>query len=268
MTQSELCEASPGTPGEIQGKVLRIEKCSIHDGDGLRTVVFLKGCPLRCAWCASPESQESEFYFGYGKMMTVAELVAEIVKDEIFYFYSGGGVTLSGGEPLLQAEFCEAVLLQCKKMGINTAIETCAYGNYELLGKLTPHLDIIYVDIKLMNNSEHIKWTGASNETILSSTRRLAQDYSGKLRIRFPLIPTINISDNFIHAAAEFCQSLAKLDFVEFLPYHRLGLETYRKLNREYPLESVMPPSREDMEKAKAVFSQTAPGVRLILDGG
>jgi len=255
-----LPSEAAGTPG----RVLSIEKCSIHDGDGLRTVVFLKGCPLRCAWCASPESQDSELGFGYGKEMTAAELVSAIAKDEIFYFHSGGGVTISGGEPLLQAEFCEAVLSECKKMGINTAIETCAFGDYQTLEKLLPHLDIVYADIKLLDDKEHKKWTGVSNKSIIYNINRMSQKYSGKLRIRLPLIPPVNMNDNFILAAAEFCKSLFSLDLVEFLPYHRLGLESYRKLGRENSLVNILPPSREDVEKAKAVFSQAAPGIKVL----
>jgi len=248
----------------IPGRILSIEKCSIHDGDGLRTVVFLKGCPLRCTWCAAPESQESEFGFGYGRMMSSSELISEIAKDEIFYFHSGGGLTISGGEPLLQPEFCEAVLKECKKMGINTAMETCAYGSFKNLDNLLPYLDSVYADIKLMDNNEHIKWTGVSNETILNNIKHMSQIYSGKLRIRIPLIPSVNMNDNFIKAAAGFCQSLSKLDFVELLPYHRLGLDTYRKLNREYLLANVMPPSSEEMEKARAVFKMAAPEIKVI----
>ena len=246
------------------GAILHIEKGSIHDGDGLRTVVFLKGCPFRCAWCAAPESQDSEFNFGYGKTMSSEEVIAEIAKDEIFYFHSNGGVTLSGGEPLLQPEFCEAILRECKKMGFNTAMETAASGSYENLERLLPYLDTVYADIKLMDDNEHIKWTGVSNKTVLYNISRMAQNYSCKLRIRLPLVPTINLNDNFIRAAAEFCKSLEQLDFVELLPYHRLGLETYRKLGRENSLVDVMPPGREDMEKARAVFNQTAPGVKII----
>ena len=244
--------------------MLRIEKGSIHDGDGLRTVVFLKGCPLRCAWCAAPESQEREFNFGYGMTMTLAELVREIAKDEIFFYHSGGGVTISGGEPLLQPEFCEAVFRECKKMGINTAIETCAFGGYETLERLLPHLDTVYADIKLIDDREHLKWTGASNETVLYNISRMSQDYTGKLRIRLTLVPSVNMDDNSIRAAAEFCLNLGRLDLVEFLPYHRLGLETYRKLKRENLLSNVMPPSREAMEKAKEVFRLAAPNIRVV----
>jgi len=164
----------------------------------------------------------------------------------------------------LQAEFCKTVLIECKKTGINTAIETCAFGDYEPLDKLIPHLDTIYADIKLMDDGEHIKWTGESNKTVLFNINRVSQNYSGKLRIRIPVIPSINMDDAFIRAAAEFCKSLGSLDLVEFLPYHRLGLETYRRLGRDNPLANVMPPSREDIEKVKAVFCQAAPGIRVV----
>jgi len=268
MQPSEADEAQSsipdGTPAGTPGRILQIEKCSIHDGDGLRTVVFLKGCPFRCAWCAAPESQDSEFNFGYGRLMSSAELISEIAKDEIFYFHSGGGVTISGGEPLLQVGFCEAVLRECKSMGINTAIETCAFGSYGNLEKLLPHLDIVYADIKLMDNKEHIKWTGASNETVLSNIRCMSENFSGKLRIRLPLVPTVNMNENFLKSAAEFCKGLAKLDLVELLPYHRLGLESYRKLGRENSLANVIPPGREAMEKARTVFSQLAPDIKVI----
>jgi len=249
---------------EASGRILRIEKGSIHDGDGLRTVVFLKGCSFRCAWCAAPESQDSEFNFGYGKTMSAGEVLAEITKDEIFYFHSGGGLTISGGEPLLQSGFCEAVLRECKKLGINTAIETAASGDYENLEKLLPHLDTVYADIKLIDDAGHKKWTGVSNKTLLYNIQRMAQNYQGKLRIRLPLVPTVNMDEASIRAAAGFCKSLAKLDFVELLPYHRLGLETYRKIGRENILANIMPPCSQDVEKAKAVFNQAAPNIRVV----
>jgi len=196
--------------------------------------------------------------------MTCNELLREIAKDDIFYFHSGGGVTISGGEPLLQADFCAAVLSECKKMGINTAMETAACGDFAALEKLLPYLDTVYADIKLMDDKEHIKWTGESNETVLANISRMSHNFAGSLRIRLPLVPTVNMNDDFIRAVAAFCKSLKSLDFVELLPYHRLGLETYRKLGRENLLAHVMPPDQEAMDKAKAVFSRTAPGIRVI----
>ena len=251
-------------PSEISGRILRIEKGSIHDGDGLRTVIFLKGCPLHCAWCAAPESQESEYTHGYGCSMAVQEVLAEITKDEIFYFHSGGGVTISGGEPLMQPDFVAALLCQCKKMGINAAIETCAYGDYFCLEKIFPYLDVIYADIKHMDNEQHVRYTGVSNETILKNIKRMASDFPGKLRIRLPLVPSVNMDDEWIRAAAAFCKSLAKLDFVEFLPYHRLGIDTYSKLGLEYSMQGLMPPCKEIVYKAKEVFRKAAPGIRLL----
>ena len=247
----------------ISGRVLRIEKGSIHDGDGLRTVVFLKGCPLRCAWCASPESQDAAFINGYGTTMTATEVFGEITKEEIFYFHSGGGVTISGGEPLEQTDFIHALIRECAKTGINTAIETCAYCDYTAIEKLLPHLNVIYTDLKLMDDEQHIKHTGVSNKTILENVMRMASEFAGKLRIRIPLVPSVNMDDGQIKAAAAFCQSLTRLDFVEFLPYHRLGIDTYRKLGREFLLSGIMPPDKEAVERAKQVFRETAPGVRV-----
>ena len=115
------------------GRVLRIEKTSIHDGEGLRTVVFLKGCPLRCEWCSTPESQRMEIEKRYGKDMTVEEVVKEIYKDEIFFFHSGGGVTISGGEVLMQADFAKEILISCMEQRIPTAIETSLYSSYDII---------------------------------------------------------------------------------------------------------------------------------------
>ena len=250
------------TLNQITGKVLRIEKCSIHDGDGLRTVVFLQGCPLHCAWCSTPEAQDSFMpNVGYGKTMTAESVINEIAKDEIFFFHSGGGVTISGGEPLTQPEFTQAILSACKKMGINTAMETCAFGEYEVIEKLLPYLDLIYTDIKLMDDEQHIKWTGASNKTILENIKRLSHHFPDKLRIRVPFVPTVNSDDDSIRAIAEFCQSLGGIDLVELLPYHRLGLETYRKLGREMPLSDIMPSDSQAMETARRIFKEITPDI-------
>ena len=254
---------------EISGRILRIEKGAIHDGDGLRTVIFLKGCPLRCAWCAAPESQDAGYGRGFGFSMTAEELMGEIAKDEIFYYHSGGGVTISGGEPAAQPDFTLALAGRCKKLGINTAIETCAYGDYSAIEKLLPALDVIYADLKLIDDEQHIKLTGVSNKTILANIKRIAEDFSGRLRIRIPLVPSVNMDDGQIRAAAGFCQSLARqspagLEYVEFLPYHRLGVDTYRKLGREFLMAGIMPPGRELVEKAKRVFGEAAPALRLL----
>ena len=242
------------------GTVLRIDKCSIHDGDGLRTVVFLKGCMLRCTWCAAPESQEAEIIHGCGKIMSVAEVMNEVAKDEIFYFHSNGGVTISGGEPLLQPDFTLALLRSCNKVGINTAIETTAYGDYHTIEEMLSYLNVIYVDIKHMVNDEHIKHTGVSNNMILDNIRRISRSFSN-LRVRIPLIPNVNMDKYQIKDIARYCKSLDNLEFVEFLPYHRLGIGMYPGLGRKVP--SYRPPSKEEIDEVKKIFCIEAPEVIL-----
>ena len=144
-----------------QGMVLRIERSSIHDGEGFRTVVFLKGCPLRCQWCSTPESQS----FGiertdektYGTLMTVEEVMREVRKDSLFFFISTGGITLSGGEVLAQPEFTLALLKNCRRECFNTAIETCFFGPWENIEPMLPHVNTIYADIKMITADAHKK---------------------------------------------------------------------------------------------------------------
>jgi pyruvate formate lyase activating enzyme len=248
------------TGTEITGTVLRIEKCSIHDGDGLRTVVFLKGCPLSCDWCAAPESQDIKTQ-GFGSVMSAAQVLVEIAKDEIFYFHSNGGLTISGGEPLFQPEFTHVLLRESRKNGINTAIETCAYGDFSIIEKLLPYLNVLYADIKHLRDEEHIRHTGVSNSIILENIRRIAHNFSG-LRIRIPLIPGVNMDEDQIKAAAGFCKSLERLELVEFLPYHRLGSETYRRLGRKVP--AYQPPDKTMLAGARDIFSRAAPGITLL----
>ena len=231
-----------------KGTVLRIEKTSIHDGDGLRTVVFLKGCPLRCMWCSTPESQRAVIEHGYGSVMTVAEVIKEISKDEIFYFHSGGGVTISGGEPLLQADFTAELLKESKRRGINTAIETSMFGDFGSIKKLLPYLDTLYADIKHIDSNAHKHFTGAGNETILENIKAAAECFGGNIVIRIPLIPTVNMTAENAAGIAEFCRGLSKVHMIELLPYHRLGVETYRKLDLEYGFFDVEVPSAGDVE--------------------
>ena len=136
----------------LEGTILRIERSSIHDGEGLRTVIFLKGCPLRCAWCSTPEGQAEEIESAggktYGSVMTVDELMTEVVKDEVFFFHSSGGITFSGGEPLQQADFVAEVLRRTQMLGINTAMESSLCFPFSELEKVLPHLNILFADLK------------------------------------------------------------------------------------------------------------------------
>ncbi|HZX45861.1 MAG TPA: glycyl-radical enzyme activating protein [Clostridia bacterium] len=288
--------------GKTKGTVLRIERSSIHDGQGLRTVVFLKGCPLRCRWCSTPESQSPRPELGlaadrcsgcgtcaevcpagafspaaekgkaeldrakcrgcfacvfecpagalkkYGVPMTVEEVVAEICRDEVFYFHSGGGVTISGGEPLYQPRFTAEVLKESKRLGIHTAIESCLFAPWDHVEAILPWLDALYADIKLMDEGLHKHWTGAGNGLILENLRRIdASSYNIEIIARIPMIPGVTDTDGNLSDAVEMLSRVKKLKDIELLPYHRLGIETYRNLGREYSLKDLVPPSGEHM---------------------
>ena len=162
----------------LRGTVLRIEKSSIYDGDGFRTVVFMKGCPLRCQWCSTPESHKKEIQttldesITYGSSMTVEEVLTEVRKDIPFYFHSGGGMTVSGGEILVWPEFVSSLVKRACMEGINTCIETSFYGKWSDIASILENTDTAFVDLKLMNPELHKKYTGVSNERILENLKR------------------------------------------------------------------------------------------------
>lgn len=271
---------------EEKGMVFSIQRFSVHDGPGIRTLVFLKGCPLSCIWCSNPESQgyEPEILFRaercigcgecmrvcpnktadmlqnpakhklpscskceacviacnalalryVGNEMTAREVFAEIEKDRLFYKNSMGGITLSGGEPLMQPHFALEILRLSKSAGFSTAIETSGYASWEAFETVMPYLDLILFDIKHMNDAEHIKLTGVSNKLIQENLERLA---ASKHRViaRFPLIPDCNDSDENVRDTALRVTSLG-IKQLDLLPYHELGRSKYEGLQREYQL--------------------------------
>jgi pyruvate formate lyase activating enzyme len=274
---------------------------AVHDGPGTRTVIFLKGCPLRCRWCASPETQVGDAELLYearrcvgcgdcltacprgaisvtaagavdtdrdlcaacgrcveacahgarrlvGRMVASAEVMAEIEKDEVFYYRSGGGVTLGGGEPLGQADFVLEILTACKKRGIHTALETSGHAPWERLAPLLAPLDLIFVDLKHMDDPTHRRITGVGCRLILDNLRRLARrpDRPG-IVIRVPVVPGVNDTVENLLQTARFVRDLAWVERVELLPYHRLGVHTYAAVGKEYRLEEIRPPSVERM---------------------
>jgi pyruvate formate lyase activating enzyme len=252
---------------DIVGRVLRIEKTSIHDGLALRTVVFLKGCPLKCKWCSTPESQNMKIKNEYGKDMTVSEVVSEISKDEIFFFHSNGGVTISGGEVLLQADFAAEVLKECKLRGIDTAIETSLYSDFIEVEKLLPYLDSLYVDLKIMNEEIHNIWTGVSNSKILDNLYKVDKSsYDIDIHVRIPMIPTLNMTKENLSSTLEFCKTIGKLKDVELLPYHRLGMDTYRKLGKEYELKHIETPSDPVLYYWAEFMSDYARKIKIIIN--
>lgn len=228
------------------GIVLRIERTSIHDGKGLRVVVFLKGCPLSCKWCSTPESQQTGVENGYGRVLTVDQVVDEICKDEIFFFHSGGGVTVSGGECLLQPEFVAGVLKECLRRGINTAIETSLFAPWQSVKTVLPYLNTIYVDLKHPDGAIHEKFVGVDNSLILANLKKLGNSTRlFDIHLRIPLIPGINDKDDTLLAALSIAETINNLKEIEILPYHRLGVGTYGLLGRSYELQDTATPSRE-----------------------
>ena len=247
--------------GNRQGMVLRIERSSIHDGDGFRTVVFLKGCPLRCQWCSTTESQsfgvETTKDHVYGSLMSVEDVMKEIRKDSLFFFLSTGGVTLSGGEVLAQPEFALALLKTCRRECFNTAIETCFFGPWEHIEMMLPYINTIYADLKLVDKQLHKTYCGVDNDLIMQNIRA-ADRAPGRFRlvIRTPIIPGVNDSEEELKRIGEFCAGLQRLDHIQLLPYHRLGTETYKKLGRPYRLGDVASPTAEHMEHCRKIVRQ------------
>lgn len=249
---------------KVTGRIFDIQKYSIHDGPGIRTIVFLKGCVLRCRWCCNPESQEFAIQNMVvdgktkviGQDVTVEEVMEDVMKDLPYYRRSGGGLTLSGGESLCQAEFAAALLQAAKENGINTAIESTACAKFETIEKLLPHLDLYLMDIKHMNSAKHKAFTSQPNELILENAKKLAEK-ARELIIRVPVIPTFNDTPEEIAAIARFAKSLPNVEQLHLLPYHRLGQDKYTGLGREYTLKDVVPPDNEHMERLLAVVNET-----------
>lgn len=249
---------------KVTGRIFDIQKYSIHDGPGIRTIVFLKGCALRCRWCCNPESQEFEIqkmYFGgkdkvVGRDVSVGEVMTEVLKDMPYYRRSGGGVTLSGGESLLQPEFAVALLKSCHMHGINTAIETTGFAKFEVIEQYLPHLDYILMDIKHINSAKHKAFTGQPNELILENAKKIA-DSGANLTIRVPVIPGFNNTKEEIGAIASYAKNLNGVRNLHLLPYHRLGEDKYKGLGREYSLEGIAPNSDELMEELLKTAKQS-----------
>lgn len=302
----------------LSGRILRIERASLHDGDGLRTVVFVKGCPLKCKWCSTPESQKSEYEFGlhkdactgcglcvkncpagaltmvdgrpsrnmdicthclkcvrvcpnnvwlhYGDTMTSDQLLEEIAKDEIFFFHTGGGVTFSGGEPLAQSDFIAEVIRGCNERAIHTAMETSLFAPWENVQKVFSLLNFSFVDIKHMDPVIHKEITGVDNALILENLKRIGEGRFGlDIVARIPVIPGINDSAENLTATVKFCDTVKNIKAIEILPYHRLGMETYRNLGIEYGLPEIMPPSAETMEGHKKLMEDVAQRVKILI---
>lgn len=256
----------------VRGRIFDIQKFSVHDGPGIRTIVFLKGCALRCKWCCNPESQSKEIETMHtpqgdktvGKDVTVGEIIGPILKDRPYFNRSGGGITLSGGETLLQPEFAKALFTAAKENGINTAIESTAFARYETIKDLLPVIDVYLMDIKHINPEKHKAFTGQSNELILENAKKIAQD-ANKLIIRVPVIPTFNDTPEEIAQIAVFTKSLDTVEEMHLLPYHRYGEDKYSYLGRDYTMSHIETPTDDKMEILKSVVE--ACGLKCQIGG-
>ncbi len=257
---------------DTAGRIFNIQRFSIHDGPGIRTIVFFKGCFLHCAWCCNPESQrrEIETLIENGKTktvgldVTVGEIMPEILSDMPYYKRSGGGLTLSGGEMLCQVEFAKSLLITAKQNGLHTAVESTAYAPFEKIKELLPYIDLYLLDIKHMDGEKHRKYTGVNNAIILENARKIAE-YGTELIVRTPVIPDFNDTPEEIKAISMFARSLHGVKEHHLLPYHRLGQDKYSGLGREYSLAGKEPPSNEKMEYLLSVAEES--GLKCQIGG-
>lgn len=242
-----------------KGRIFDIQRYSIHDGPGIRTIVFLKGCVLRCRWCCNPESQkydiETMMVHGkpktIGRDVTVKEVMETVEKDRQYYRRSDGGLTLSGGESLCQSDFARDLLKAAKESGINTAMESMGCASYETIEKILPYLDTYLMDIKHTNPVKHKEFTGRSNELMLENAKKIAESGQTSLVIRVPVIPGFNDRVDEIESIARFSDKLPGVKKIHLLPYHRLGQDKYEGLGREYLMGDVLPPTNEQMERLR-----------------
>lgn len=236
----------------MEGIVFNIQRFCVDDGPGIRTTVFLKGCPLRCRWCHNPESHTLEPQpFGdeiCGKRMTAAQVMDEVKKDAVFYANSGGGLTLSGGEPLLQFEFAYAIVQQAKAAGLHTCVETSGFGKAEDIEKLAAVTDLFLFDWKLTDSALHKVYTGTDNRIILENLRRV-DAVGSTIILRCPIIPGVNDTKEHFQGITSIANSLTNVLAIEIEPYHTLGITKYQKLGLSVNNHSFQAPAIQQTTK-------------------
>ena len=264
----------------MEGYVFDIRHYSVHDGPGIRTAVFMKGCPLRCRWCHNPESQEmlpveivKEKRIGeklikmpetIGKLMSPSNVAEEVLKSRLFFEESGGGVTFTGGEPLMQSDFLMECIRLMKQHNIHVALDTCGYTQPEKYAKIIAEVDLVLYDLKHTNANLHREFTGAALEPILRNLQSKAQAEK-PLFVRIPLIPEFNMSEAVYAEMAEILASLPSLMQVDLLPYHYIASHKYTRLGMEYKMKGIKEPSRIEVEKALDFFKDR--GFKVTIGG-
>lgn len=249
--------------------IFNIKRFAVNDGPGIRSTVFFKGCPLKCLWCHNPESQSisiekikktykiSNRIFkeieDVGYEISSEKLLKEILKDELFFKESKGGVTFSGGEPLMQADFLLDILKKTKEKNIHTCIDTCGYGDSNKLREIAKHTNLFLFDIKHLNTESHKQYTGVNNEIILENLRMLI-NLNKNIILRFPLIENINDSKQHIENVKNLIKSFNKKIELNILPYHSLGKEKYKNLEVDNPLENMPNMNTDKIKKVVDYF--------------
>ena len=266
----------------MNGLIFNIKRFAIHDGPGIRVSIFMKGCPLTCWWCHNPEGISSlpeeiqqinrlgEMEFvrmeTAGKYYEVSEIMEIIERERIFIESSGGGVTFSGGEPILQHQFILEALEECKKSGYHTAIDTSGYFPDSILQKIVPLTNLFLFDLKHLDTNKHSHYTGVSNTLIIENLRRIIE--SGKdIMLRIPVIPGINDDIEHLDHLKRFISEIKadNIKTISLLPYHKAGTAKYRKFNRQNKMKEVFPPSRQRMTELQDYFSDT--GIKVKVGG-
>ncbi|MCQ6276179.1 pyruvate formate lyase-activating protein [Bacillus sp. V3B] len=239
------------------GNIHSIETFGTVDGPGIRYVIFTQGCLLRCQFCHNADTWE----IGTGKQMSVAEIIEDLTSYLPFIESSGGGITVSGGEPLLQIPFLIELFKECKKLGIHTAIDSSG-GCYstaplfqEQLSELLTYTDLILLDVKHINRKKHITLTGMANDHIIEFARLLSERKI-PVWIRHVLVPTISDDEQDLNELGDFISTLKNVKKLEILPYHKLGVYKWEALGLDYPLKDIEPPSDEKVEKAYQILTK------------
>lgn len=237
----------------MQGRIINITRFCTDDGPGIRTTVFLKGCPLKCIWCHNPESQISEeqtYCDGetVGKTVTAEEVFQEVKQDAAFYDTSGGGVTVSGGEPLLQPKFTAEILRLCRENGIHTAMETSGFAGRPALEMVLLYCDLVLFDIKETDAENHRKYTGVPQEPILENLR-IINDAGIPFILRLPIIPGLNDRREHFEKVKALAKTWKHCRNIQVMPYHTLGQYKYQKLDWGYACANIREPDKAQKEE-------------------
>lgn len=243
----------------LYGNFMEPQNFSVNDGDGIRTIIFFAGCPLRCKWCANPEGLyiDNNLVCKY----SVEQLLKIIERQEIFYRYSGGGVTFSGGEATLQQSVLRELVNKLYDRGINLAVETSGYFEFEEVKDILEKMDLVFIDLKHMDDMKHKMFTGVSNEKILSNIKRL-NEVNDNVVVRVPLIVGVNADEYNIINTAKFVKDNIIYPKIELLPYHSLGDEKYEVLGIEKPSRDFKRPSVELVKELSQLIE--AEGVEVV----